>query len=57
MKPLITMRRAEFAELMGDKAGHLRLLQKAHDLYTSMAARGYAERLAAKLKEVETAGG
>jgi hypothetical protein len=49
MMPLIFMRRAELAELMGDKAGHLRLLKKAHDLYTSMGAHGYAEQLAAKL--------
>ncbi|UCD82472.1 MAG: AAA family ATPase [Desulfobacterales bacterium] len=52
MKPLVTMRRAEFAEMTGNKAGHLRLLKKAHNLYTAMAAHGYAEQLAAKLRGI-----
>jgi ATP/maltotriose-dependent transcriptional regulator MalT len=57
MKPLITLRRAEMARLTGDDAGRLQLLQKAFDLYTSMAAHGYAKRLAAKLKGIEMASG
>jgi len=55
MKPLIIVRRAELAELMGDSAGHLQLLQKAHDLYTSMDAHGYAARLKEKLRDDEKA--
>jgi len=53
MQPLITMRRAEFAKLTGDHAGHLRLLQEAHDLYSSMEAYGYSKRLAVKLTHSE----
>ena len=51
MKPSICIRRAEFAGLIGDAAGHLRRLQEAYRLYLKMEAHGYAERLALKLKE------
>ncbi len=54
MKPLITWQRAELAKQMGDDAAHLRLLQKACDLYTDMGAHGYAGRLAAGLKAFQT---
>jgi hypothetical protein len=47
------MRRAEFAKLKGDHAGHLRLLQEAHDLYSSMEAYGYAKRLKEKLSKMK----
>jgi class 3 adenylate cyclase/tetratricopeptide (TPR) repeat protein len=57
MKPLITLRRAEFGKLTGDDADHLQLLQKAFDLYTAMEAHGYAERLADRLKGLQTYSG
>ena len=57
MKPSIIVRRAEFAGLKGDEAGHLRLLQEAHRRYLQMEARGYAERLEAILRDFETPSG
>jgi len=53
MKPFVIKRHAEFARLKGDDAGHQRLLQEAYDLFISIEAHGFAERLAAELKGFE----
>ncbi len=54
MKPLIIIRQADFAKRNGDDAGHQRMLQEAHLLFRAIGAHGYAERLAAKLRDLGT---
>jgi tetratricopeptide (TPR) repeat protein len=57
MKPFISQRHAEFARLKGDDAGHQRMLQEAQRMFISNAAHGYAERLAAILRQFESPSG
>jgi tetratricopeptide (TPR) repeat protein len=57
MKPFVVERQAEFAKLNGDGAGHQRMLKEAHRLFISMEAHGYAERLAAKLRNLDSSSG
>ncbi len=54
MRPFVIKRQAEFAKLKGDGAGHQRLLQEAHNQFLSIEAHGYAERLALKLRDLES---
>jgi len=54
MRPFVIKRQAEFAKLKGDGARHQRMLQEAHRRFISIGATGYAERLAIKLRDVES---
>lgn len=54
MKPFLCQRQAEFAGLYGDDADRQRMLQQAHDLFQSMGAHGYAERLKANIVDSDT---
>ena len=57
MKPHVIKRQADFAKCNGDDAGHQRMLKEAHRLFRAIEAHGYAERLAAKLRDFETSSG
>jgi tetratricopeptide (TPR) repeat protein len=54
MRPFVIKRQAEFAKLKGNGARHQRMLQEAHRRFLSIEATGYAERLAVKLRDVES---
>jgi len=53
MRPFVIQHHSELARLQGDNAGRQRLLQEAYRLFRSIGAHGYAERLAAILKDSE----